>query len=81
MIKLVGVGGNDACLVVSKFITDLLVAVLILAEAPIWPRRWLGFSVFLIVTEEGGCLIPMTLTIGLQVRCKSRVVENKEISR
>ena len=70
VIKFVGVGGNDACLVVSKVVTDLLVAVLVLAEAPIWPRRWIGFSVFLIVTEEAGCLIPVTLTIGLQVRCK-----------
>ena len=70
VIKLVRVGGNDACLVVSKVVTDLLVAVLVLAEAPIWPRRWIRCSILLIVTEEAGCLIPVTLTIGLQVRCK-----------
>ena len=69
VIKLVRIGWNDAFLLVSKVVTDLLMAVLFFAEAPLWPRRRLGFSVFLIVTEEGGCLVPMTLTIGLQVRC------------
>ena len=69
VIKLVRIGGHDAFLFVSKVVTDLLVTVLFFAEAPLWPWRWLRFSVFLIVTKEGGCLVPMTLTIGLQVRC------------
>ena len=68
MIKLVGIGRNDAFLVVSKLVTDLLVAVFLFTEAPFWPGGWLGFPVFLIVTKEGGCLIPVTLSIGLQVR-------------
>ena len=65
MIKLIGIGGDNAGLVISKVVTDLLVAVLVFAEAPIRPWRWFRFSVFLIVTKKGGCLVPMTLPIGL----------------
>ena len=72
VIKLVGIGRDNAGLVVSEVVTDLLVAILVFAEAPIWTRRWFRFSVLLLVTKKGGCLIPMTLPIGLQVRCNTQ---------
>ena len=67
MIKLVGVGGDDARLVASVLITHFSVTVLVFAEAPFWSWRWSGLSVFVLVTEECCSLVPMALSEGLKV--------------
>ena len=73
VVELVGVGWHLAVLLVAVLAAHLLVAVLVLAVAPLRPGRRRRLAVLVLVPEEGRRLVPEAAAIGLEVGCSREV--------
>ena len=76
VVELVGVGWHLAVLLVAVLAAHLLVAVLVLAVAPLRPGRRRRLAVLVLVPEEGRRLVPEAAAIGLEVGCSREMGVN-----